>query len=236
MSNKDLENEAKSAGAVMGQAGMWKEMRENLSKELGSGDPQWLKREQRRLEAERERKADYSRELLWKACIPARHSLVTPVNKGPWYEMYATIEAKLGTGLLVALVSPRGSGKTQMGVELIKAMARKQASGRYITATGFLLMVKSTYKSDEKMTERGVIDQFRHPKLLVIDELSKRKDTEWEFQLLFELINCRYNDMTDTILISNQTPVQFAESVGPSLSSRMKETGGIIECGWESYR
>lgn len=42
--------------------------------------------------------------------------------------------------------------------------------------------------------------------------------------------------MSDTLIISNQDVSALTASLGPSTVSRMRETGGVIECDWESYR
>ena len=75
---------------------------------------------------------------------------------------------------------------------------------------------------------------YRNFPLLVIDEISKARGTEWEEQLLYELINSRYGDMTDTLLITNATTEQLKRT-GDSLLSRLQQTGGIIECNWRPF-
>ena len=54
--------------------------------------------------------------------------------------------------------------------------------------------------------------------------------------MLYELLNHRYNDLTDTLLISNQDVRQAELSLGPAIVSRLRETGGIIQADWASYR
>jgi DNA replication protein DnaC len=68
------------------------------------------------------------------------------------------------------------------------------------------------------------------------DEIGKRGESVWEGNLLFELLNNRYADRTDTIVIANLNPQDLAESLGPSITSRLNETGGVIHCDWPSRR
>jgi DNA replication protein DnaC len=100
----------------------------------------------------------------------------------------------------------------------------------------FFMEGKQSYRKDSDETEMGVLKRYRTPDLLVIDEIGKRGETTWEDTLLFELIDMRYRDMSDTLLISNQTQQEFTASLGPSLASRMKETGGVVECNWKGWR
>lgn len=162
--------------------------------------------------------------------------LENPDKTGPWGETLAKLEPKLGTGFMIALIGGRGPGKTQMGVELMKSHTKKGKFARYVTATEFFMTIKQTYKPTATDSEFDAIKDFRLPSLLVIDETGKRSESDWENRLLFELLDKRYQDMTDTLLISNEDHSQFIEAIGPSLASRMNETGGIIQCTWPSFR
>jgi DNA replication protein DnaC len=170
----------------------------------------------------------------WSA--PKRHteSAITPT--GEWGERLAAINKRIGKGMLVALIGIRGTGKTQMAVEVMRAATEALRSTKYITAMEFFMSIKATYRDGSGKSEQQVIDEYRAKKLLVIDEIGKRGQTDWENNLLFELINRRYNDMSDTLVIDNSAPAEFVAAIGPSIASRMNECGGIIECKWESFR
>jgi DNA replication protein DnaC len=96
--------------------------------------------------------------------------------------------------------------------------------------------IKETYSQKSNLTEKQVVEIFRKPKLLVIDEISERAETDWENLILVHLIDKRYDSANDTILIGNFTRDNFIKSVGASISSRITECGGIIECNWDSLR
>lgn len=186
---------------------------------------------------ELERKRVESETLLARSGAPKRHLSVKNIKTdGPWGKTVDDIK-RYDQGFLAALIGTRGCGKTMIAVELMRytLMAHQRAT-HYYTATEFFLEIKATYRPDSKTTELDVIEAFAKPYLLVIDEFGQRGETPWENRLLFELINRRYNDMKNTLLISNQAPEAFMSAIGPSLASRMKETGGIIHCNWESFR
>jgi len=177
-------------------------------------------------------------QLLLQANVPKRQmSRVALDRSGPWQKVLDKLTAMLGTGFMVALVGSRGNGKTQLAVELIRTVvsAKSAKRARFCTATEFFMEVKSGYRDDGK-PEADVIRDFQKPSLLVIDEIGQRRESEWERLLLYELLNRRYNDMTDTLVISNQTQGQLEEALGPALISRMSETGGVICAEWPSYR
>lgn len=157
-------------------------------------------------------------------------------RKGAWGETEKKLRDKLGSGFCVALIGKRGPGKTQMGVELMKLATERCRSAYYSTAVGFFLAIRATYKPTSLIDEETVIDRFARYSFLVLDEIGQRKETDWEDQTLFEMLDRRYRNAKDTLLISNQEYDKFCQSVGDSIASRMNETGGIIECNWKSYR
>lgn len=164
------------------------------------------------------------------------HADTVAVRSGAWAQKLTALERRLGCGFLVALVGTGGSGKTQMGVELMRMVTESEKPALFTTAVNFFNQIKATYSRHCEDTELDVLEKFRKPKFLVIDEFGKRAENEWQSTQMFELLNNRYGDMTDTLLIDNRTPDEFMASIGPSLASRMLETGGIIEATWDSFR
>lgn len=187
-------------------------------------------------EEDARRKQSDIQQLRYNWNAPERHLKCRPEVEGPWGEAFKKIESKLGNGCLFALVGGRGNGKTQMAVQLMKSSTRQLSTTLFCSAIGLFMEIKGTYKHDSSKSEEDIVDSHVKPALLVIDEIGKRGGTEWENNIIFELINRRYNEMKDTLLIDNRTKNEFIETIGPSLASRMNEGGGIIECGWESFR
>ncbi len=157
-------------------------------------------------------------------------------RSGQWGVEESKLAKMLGTGFLVGLVGGRGPGKTQLAVELMKTTTCELRTAYYNTLTGLFLQIKATFKKDSSESEEDLMDRLCKPSLLVIDEIGMRSDGDWENRMLFELIDRRYRRMADTLLIANLAREQFLQTIGESLASRMQETGGIVECTWESYR
>ena len=157
-----------------------------------------------------------------------------------WYNTFTKVHALYGTGFLVALCGPRGTGKSQIGVELIRHAIEQEDKALYIRAMDLFIDLKSTYGSkDRAENERTVLDRLLKPNLLVIDELSEGSDSEFERRMLTYLIDVRYGEAKDTLLIANytrQTIGTFEQRVGDSCVSRLNETGGILWCDWASFR
>jgi DNA replication protein DnaC len=179
-----------------------------------------------------------TRRLWAEARVPLRHD----ENRGAednapaaWKAELERVVGQVGSGFLFALLGQRGTGKTQIAVlTLVRAIQLGRPS-RYVSAMRAFLEIRATFKS-EADTELSAIEQFITPSLLVIDEFQERGESPWEDRLLGFIVDERYAAQKDTLLISNLKPVDFAESAGPSIVSRLTECGGIVECVWESFR
>ena len=155
-----------------------------------------------------------------------------------WCVANATVEGVFRgrKGVMLALIGARGPGKTQLAVCAMHRACRSLQTTRYVKAMDFFSEIKGAYQGGAKDTERSVLSRFCQPRLLVIDGVEERGETAWEDQMLTHVLDKRYDDMKDTILIGNLKPEEFVRSVGSSVESRLRETGGIIVCEWPSFR
>lgn len=171
-----------------------------------------------------------------RAGIPARNNYEIPDGDGRWHQARAAIVKRLGNGFLMAITGVQGTGKTQLGVSVIQVATNKNLPCKYALAMDFFIALKNTFEDAAKLSESQVIASFVKPKLLVLDEVDERSESAWENRLLFHMINQRYNNLVDTILISRKPESEFLISLGDSITSRIQETGGSIVCDWESFR
>lgn len=199
--------------------------------------PEEAARRQKQLEDFEERQRQGRIQDIMAGCGAwKRHLEFQPSFAGIWGGKFSMMEKKLGSGFLSAIVGLAGNGKTQIGVELMKVVMEKEQTAFFTTAVDFFTAIKGTYRKDSTEGEADVLLRYRKPWFLVIDEFGKRSESEWEMTQLFQVINHRYGDKSDTLLIDNRNKEEFLAGVGPSIASRMLETGGIIEANWESFR
>lgn len=173
--------------------------------------------------------------------VPKRHAhlAIARPKESPklWLEAEAKIVGRVGKGFVIALVGPRGTGKTQLATNAILESVYQGRSGRYMKALDLFVEIRGTYSPDSAVQERDAIDKLIAPRLLVIDELQNRGNSAWEDSVLTNLVDRRYDaGNLDTLLIANLKPDAFRETAGESIMDRMRETGGCIECNWASFR
>ncbi len=191
-------------------------------------------------EAIAQREADKQREIIVglkaKMNLPLRHQRLEKFEGEEWKARLEQVTQKIGKGFILALIGQRGTGKTQMAVECIERAISQAKRAEYCLAMDFFLKIKATFSRDAAEDEGDVLNRYCVPKLLVIDEIQERAESQWEDRLMTHLINRRYNDMKDTLLISNLCKEEFVASIGSSIASRLNETGGICQCNWKSFR
>lgn len=195
--------------------------------------------ERRRKLAEDEEKRERfykAKALFGESGVPERHRNFQIPESGLWLEAFESLKQKIGTGFIQAILGPRGTGKTQIATSIIKSMCCENLDPAYYSkAIDIFIMLRESFRKDGD-SESRVIKNFVTPKLLVIDAMEERGETPFEDRLLNHIIDKRYDAMLDTILISNQTADIFAKTVGPSIISRIHETGGKTVCDWPSFR
>ncbi len=138
---------------------------------------------------------------------------------------------------ILALIGRRGTGKTAMGCGLTLEFCRAGRPALYAQTMDYFVALKATYSRDSQHDESQIEAKYLRPELLVIDEIHERGDTKWEDRMLRRLIDKRYaTGNRSTLLIANLTPETFAESMGDSITDRVRDGGGLVVADWASLR
>lgn len=151
-----------------------------------------------------------------------------------WNRTFRRVTACVKSGGIIGLIGNRGTGKTRLACEVMRDQAR--ILGRYTTAMGLFLRIRSGYGKKGGESEADIVREFASAPLLILDELQERGGSEWEDRLLTHVLDARYGDMKPTILIANLTRQALAAQIGDSINSRLTETGGILELTGPSHR
>ncbi len=135
-----------------------------------------------------------------------------------------------------------GSGKTIHAVFMMLTERKNNflyktvGKSIFITIPELLLEFKSSY-DDKKITEKELVEKYSGVDLLVLDDFGVEKTTDWSFQLLYIIINRRYEGMKKTIFTSNLSLKELSEKLGDDrIPSRIQQMCKIVKSKNINYR
>lgn len=138
-----------------------------------------------------------------------------------------------------------GCGKTILAASLIVQACKHAYTNYEIWPSWFLIPVpellfefKQGYDSKvEGQRECDILEKYASVDLLVLDDFGVEKSSEWAFQLLYILINRRYENNRLTVYTSNFPLDRLAQRMGDDrITSRIQGTSTIIEKTGNDYR
>ena len=142
----------------------------------------------------------------------------------------------LRQGRSAIFVGKVGTGKTHLAIGIALSIMQQQRSALFVTVQRLIRRVKDSWHTKEE-TESQVVNVFASPDLLVLDEVGVQFGSEFEKQVLFDVLNTRYENRKPSILLSNIPKEQLSDYLGERVTDRLRENGGkVIGFDWESYR
>lgn len=113
-----------------------------------------------------------------------------------------------------------GTGKTHLAAAIVNyAIENYGTLCLFDTWAGHLESIKASWSGD-----RDSLNRIKNVELLVIDDYGKDKPSDWNNEMLFEVVNHRYESNLPTIVTTNMTKEGFAHRVGEAVYSRLCET------------
>ena len=151
-------------------------------------------------------------------------------------EYAESFDQVIKTGRSAIFVGKVGTGKTHLAVGIALSIMQQQRSPVFVTVQRLIRRVKDSWRTKEE-TESDVINAFASPDLLVLDEVGVQFGSEFEKQLLFDVLNERYEKLKPSILLSNIPREQLSDYLGERVMDRLRENGGaLIGFNGDSYR
>jgi DNA replication protein DnaC len=141
-------------------------------------------------------------------------------------------------------VGPVGVGKTHLSVAILKTLIEDWGvRGLFCDFSDLLERIQATFSRTNPDSADDVLAPYRDAELLVLDELGARRPTDWVRDVLYGLINTRYNRQRLTIVTSNYSdaPVRQGEEkledrIGTMVRSRLYEMCDLVVLDGLDYR
>jgi DNA replication protein DnaC len=196
-----------------------------------------------------------ARERLESAGIPERYRADNFRNFDD-FETPALVNAKrvarefvdsypvVESGLL--FVGPAGRGKTHLACAILtELVVTKGVSALYADFSDLLLRIQTSFRPDADSSKESVLTPYADAELLVLDELGASKPHPWVLDVLYNLLNTRYNRKRITIATSNFEDEpdsasgereKLEDRIGYRLRSRLYEMCTLVPLRGKDYR
>lgn len=148
------------------------------------------------------------------------------------------------SGLL--LVGPAGRGKTHLACAILSELVvTKGVGGLYADFSDLLLRIQTSFRPDADSSKESVLTPYAEAEVLVLDELGASKPHPWVLDVLYNLLNTRYNRKRITIATSNFEDEpdsasgereRLEDRIGYRLRSRLYEMCTLVTLRGKDYR
>lgn len=212
------------------------------------------KEESDRLKAAQEAESQKARRVAWEAKLNAANvperfmtrTLETFVAQTP--EQTQALEFAINyaanfsdvikTGKCALFLGKPGTGKTHLAIGIgLRIIATENRTVLFLTVMRLIRRVKDSWAKGSQETESQAIAALTYPDLLIIDEVGVQFGSDFERNIMFDVLNERYEKRRPTIILSNLSKDELIGYLGERVFDRMREDGGkLIVFNWESYR
>ena len=157
--------------------------------------------------------------------IPTRFRAASPDTLS---KDFKKIYKEMSDGKSGLLYGKNGPGKTYLAWCAAKDWKKRHETFAIEKGIETMSWIKSHFAGGGDIT-KDIRAKYLRMDHLVIDEVDKIFETQTDFVYLTYLIDIRYDEMLQTVVITNKTSKQeIIDSLGQSVYSRLTEKGNIV--------
>ena len=128
-----------------------------------------------------------------------------------------------------------GTGKTHLAVSILRETAEAGIPGMFVVVPDLLAKMLASF--DAKDGKAGeLVETAKNVPLLVLDDLGAGSPKPWVVELVYVLINHRYEHMLPTVITTNCNGRELEEMFGWRVVSRLAEMTVPVNIRAEDYR
>lgn len=128
-----------------------------------------------------------------------------------------------------------GTGKTHLAVAILRETAEAGIPGMFVVVPDLLGKMRASFGQKDGKAEELVTTAKNAP-LLVLDDLGAENPSPWVVELIYVLINHRYEHMLPTVITTNCNGRELEEMFGRRVVSRLAEMTVPVNIRAGDYR
>lgn len=133
------------------------------------------------------------------------------------------------------LMGGYGTGKTHLAVAILRETAESGIPGMFVVVPDLLGKMRASFdRKDGKADE--IVTTAKNAPLLVLDDLGAENPRSWVVELVYVLINHRYEHMLPTVITTNCGGRELEATFGRRIVSRLAEMTVPVNIRAEDYR
>ena len=133
-----------------------------------------------------------------------------------------------------------GTGKTLLACILLnELMLSRSRPGRFLSlGRSYFQRLRDTFSesSDRHGQSAQIVDELCQVPYLVLDDFGTQRGTDWEMEMLYDLVDARYCDKRFTVITTNQSPKDIGPMSAGRIYSRLQEMCRIVDMNGPDFR
>ena len=134
---------------------------------------------------------------------------------------------------------PPGTGKTLISCIMLNELILYQGRpGRFLNLSRMYQKLRDTFSEESRNYGQSwpIFEEYCNAPFLVVDDFGVQRGTEWEMEMLYDLVDARYSAERFTIVTTNQDIDQVKGLSQGRIFSRLAEMCWLVGMQGEDYR
>ncbi len=134
------------------------------------------------------------------------------------------------SGMNLIFLGKYGTGKTMLMSILCESLAYEYLFYcKYVNTVDFIHKIHATFSSDTNKTAQSVINEYKTPNFLFLDDIDKIKPSDYVREIFYAVINYRSERELPTIVSANSNLEELDKNYfGEAIVSRLVQNSKII--------
>lgn len=141
-----------------------------------------------------------------------------------------------GNGFFLFAGRP-GCGKTYLCASVYYWILKSTTNIKHLPIRQYMFELKDAMKADNKEDSTAIIQKYQNVGCLIVDDLGATANSEWQREVIFDLLDYRYQHNKQTLITTNLNYDAMCKSLDERITSRVYDKRNLLLEDWKNdYR